>query len=201
MSPSTIAFFPHSQLLLWVWGRRGLSTHLQWTRNYMALPEHGPCVLRRLCVASTQSLWVTSPALQGLAGLFVRGLGGLAVAESVKHLPMEKQMPTPASFLQTGKSRGGLLSALLGCTVGTAQGAPGRIRCRPSGSWQMPSVIPFIFLNQILSMAAARSVLHLFFFFFFPRGGHCAHNCTLLFWDLSPEKGLGKLDFHLGVSF
>lgn len=133
----------------------------------MALPEHGPCVLRRLCVASTQSLWVTSPALQGLAGLFVRGLGGLAVAESVKHLPVEKQMPTPASFLQTGKSRGGLLSALLGCTVGTAQGAPGRIRCRPSGSWQMPLVIPFIFLNQILSMAAARSVLHLFFFFFF----------------------------------
>lgn len=126
-------------------GEKGSVTHLQWTRNYMALPEHGPCVLRRLCVASTQSLWVTSPALQGLAGLFVRGLGGLAVAESVKHLPMEKQMPTPASFLQTGKSRGGLLSALLGCTVGTAQGAPGRIRCRPSGSWQMPSVIPFIF--------------------------------------------------------
>lgn len=158
--------FFYSQLLLWVWGRSCLSTHLQWTRNYMALPEHGPCVLGRLCVASTQSLWVTSPALQGLAGLFVRGLGGLAMAESVKHLPMEKQMPTPASFLQTGKSRGGLLSALLGCTVGTAQGAPGRIRCRPSGSWQMPSVIPFIFLNQILSMAAARSVPHLFFFFF-----------------------------------
>lgn len=113
-------------------------THLQWTRNYRMLPEHGPCVLRHLRVASTHALWVTNPALQVLAGLFMRGLGGLARAQSVRHVPMENHLPTPASFLWTGKCRGKLFSArYLAALLAQPRVHPGSLRSWPSTSWQM----------------------------------------------------------------
>lgn len=79
--------------------------------------------LRHLWEASTHALCVMSPAPQVLAGLFMRGHGGLAMADSVGRLPMENQWPTPACFQQTGRSREKLLSGLLGRTASTAQGA------------------------------------------------------------------------------
>lgn len=123
-------FFPQPAIALSLGEKE--STHLQWTRNYMVLPEHRPCVLRRLCAASTQSLWVPSPALRGLADLFMRGLGGLAMVENVKHLPMEKQMPTAASFLQDWQEQRGTSQCVTwlyrwhspGCTLGESAAGP-----------------------------------------------------------------------------
>lgn len=63
-------------------------------------------------------------------------------------------------------------------------------------------MMPRIFFNQLLSMDSARSLPHFFFSFFFPEEG--THNCTLLFWDLSPEEDLlllDTLDFPHGVLF
>lgn len=89
-----------------------------------------------------------------------------------------------------------------GCTLGGS--APSRLVHAKCSCWRYNAIVSalslFIFLSQILSMASAKSVPHLFS----SERAPCTHNSTLLFWDLSLEEGLlflDKLDFSLGISF
>lgn len=128
------------------------------------------------------SLQVTSPAVEVLAHLLMRALGGRAIGESVTHPPVENRLPTPPSFLQTGECKGKLFSAHHSavCTAGreSASGPLSRGKCC-SGDRVMVCLpgTPFIFLNWPLSVLQP----DLFFTPVFPkRTLHAQLNLTVL---------------------
>lgn len=138
----------------------------------------------------------------------MRALGGWAIGESVRHLPVENQ-PQPLEVscrLVSAKGNSSQRITQLCALSAQAWVQTGRVASSPLIHGKCCSghrvtlclpVTPLVFLNQLLSMLQP----DLFFTSFFQRG-HCAHSCILLFGDLSPEEGplfLDKLDILAGV--